>query len=83
MCSLVQPSLCVLKQEGLVEKLFKWAQEAERPLCIYATGLLARAMENQEIATNYREDNSKLVSVHRHTLLLLMLEMLFIDDASM
>uniref|UniRef100_A0A673X2A6 DDB1- and CUL4-associated factor 1 n=1 Tax=Salmo trutta TaxID=8032 RepID=A0A673X2A6_SALTR len=49
------------EKEGLVEKLFKWAQEAERPLCIYATGLLARAMENQEIATNYREDNSKLV----------------------
>uniref|UniRef100_A0AAZ3RXQ2 DDB1- and CUL4-associated factor 1 n=1 Tax=Oncorhynchus tshawytscha TaxID=74940 RepID=A0AAZ3RXQ2_ONCTS len=49
------------EKEGLVEKLFKWAQEAEQPLCIYATGLLARAMENQEIATNYREDNSKLV----------------------
>uniref|UniRef100_A0A673X2C2 DDB1- and CUL4-associated factor 1 n=1 Tax=Salmo trutta TaxID=8032 RepID=A0A673X2C2_SALTR len=49
------------EKEGLVEKLFKWAQEAERPLCIYATGLLARAMENQEIATNYREDNSKLL----------------------
>uniref|UniRef100_A0AAZ3R9S6 DDB1- and CUL4-associated factor 1 n=1 Tax=Oncorhynchus tshawytscha TaxID=74940 RepID=A0AAZ3R9S6_ONCTS len=49
------------EKEGLVEKLFKWAQEAEQPLCIYATGLLARAMENQEIATNYREDNSKLL----------------------
>ncbi|XP_055773836.1 DDB1- and CUL4-associated factor 1-like isoform X1 [Salvelinus fontinalis] len=49
------------EKEGLVEKLFKWAQEAEQPLCIYATGLLARAMENQEIATNYRDDNSKLV----------------------
>uniref|UniRef100_A0A8C7DLV6 DDB1- and CUL4-associated factor 1 n=1 Tax=Oncorhynchus kisutch TaxID=8019 RepID=A0A8C7DLV6_ONCKI len=49
------------EKEGLVEKLFKWAQEAEQPLCIYATGLLARAMENQEIATNYRDDNSKLL----------------------
>ncbi|KAK6318699.1 hypothetical protein J4Q44_G00099100 [Coregonus suidteri] len=49
------------EKEGLVEKLFKWAQEAEQPLCIYATGLLARAMENQEIAANYRDENSKLV----------------------
>ncbi|KAL0977951.1 hypothetical protein UPYG_G00163700 [Umbra pygmaea] len=49
------------EKEGLVEKLFTWAQEAELPLSIYATGLLARAMENQEIAANYREDNSKLV----------------------
>ncbi|KAM6980512.1 DDB1- and CUL4-associated factor 1-like [Aplochiton taeniatus] len=49
------------EKEGLVEKLFSWAREAERPLCVYATGLLARAMENQEIAANYRQDNSALV----------------------
>lgn len=49
-------------QEGIVEKLFKWAQEAEQPLRIYATGLLAGAMENQDIAANYREENSVLVS---------------------
>lgn len=49
-------------QEGIVERLFKWAQEAEQPLRIYATGLLAGAMENQDIAANYREENSVLVS---------------------
>uniref|UniRef100_A0A667WUF5 DDB1- and CUL4-associated factor 1 n=1 Tax=Myripristis murdjan TaxID=586833 RepID=A0A667WUF5_9TELE len=49
------------EKEGLVEKLFSWAQEAERPLCVYATGLLARAMSNQEIAANYREENSQLL----------------------
>lgn len=48
-------------QEGIVERLFKWAQEAEQPLRIYATGLLAGAMENQDIAANYREENSVLV----------------------
>ncbi|KAG7250842.1 hypothetical protein CRUP_022160, partial [Coryphaenoides rupestris] len=47
--------------EGLVEKLFSWAREAESPLCVYATGLLARAMANQEIAANYREENALLV----------------------
>ena len=44
-----------------MEKLFNWAQEAEQPLRIYATGLLAGAMENQDIAANYREENSVLV----------------------
>lgn len=42
--------------------MFKWAQEAEQPLRIYAVGLLAGAMENQDIAANYREENSVLVS---------------------
>uniref|UniRef100_A0A4W5QJ73 DDB1- and CUL4-associated factor 1 n=1 Tax=Hucho hucho TaxID=62062 RepID=A0A4W5QJ73_9TELE len=49
------------EKEGIVERLFKWAQEAEQPLMIYATGLLAGAMENQDIAANYREENSILV----------------------
>uniref|UniRef100_A0A8C7R903 DDB1- and CUL4-associated factor 1 n=1 Tax=Oncorhynchus mykiss TaxID=8022 RepID=A0A8C7R903_ONCMY len=49
------------EKEGIVERLFKWAQEAEQPLMIYATGLLAGAMENQDIAANYREENSVLV----------------------
>lgn len=60
---LYSPILCVCPaQEGIVERLFKWAQEAEQPLRIYATGLLAGAMENQDIAANYREENSVLVS---------------------
>ncbi|XP_062387404.1 DDB1- and CUL4-associated factor 1 isoform X3 [Sardina pilchardus] len=49
------------EKEGIVEKLFKWAQEAEQPLRIYSVGLLAGAMENQDIAANYREENSVLV----------------------
>ncbi|XP_061076227.1 DDB1- and CUL4-associated factor 1-like isoform X2 [Conger conger] len=49
------------EKEGVVEKLFKWAQEADPPLRIYATGLLAGAMDSQDIAANYREENSQLV----------------------
>uniref|UniRef100_A0A3B3SED2 DDB1- and CUL4-associated factor 1 n=1 Tax=Paramormyrops kingsleyae TaxID=1676925 RepID=A0A3B3SED2_9TELE len=49
------------EKEGVVEKLFEWAQEADCPLCIYATGLLGGAMENQDIAGNYREENSQLL----------------------
>ncbi|XP_041804490.1 DDB1- and CUL4-associated factor 1-like isoform X2 [Chelmon rostratus] len=51
------------EKEGLVEKLFTWAREAERPLCVYATGLLARAMSNQEVAASYREENARLVPI--------------------
>ncbi|XP_045885076.1 DDB1- and CUL4-associated factor 1-like, partial [Micropterus dolomieu] len=51
------------EKEGLVEKLFTWAREAERPLCVYATGLLARAMSNQEVAASYREQNASLVPI--------------------
>ncbi|XP_070815845.1 DDB1- and CUL4-associated factor 1-like isoform X1 [Chaetodon trifascialis] len=51
------------EKEGLVEKMFTWAREAERPLCVYATGLLARAMSNQEVAASYREENAQLVPI--------------------
>ncbi|KAM9786000.1 DDB1- and CUL4-associated factor 1 [Neosynchiropus ocellatus] len=56
------------EKEGIVERLFKWAQEAEQPLRIYATGLLAGAMENQDIAANYREENAVLVPLMLHRL---------------
>uniref|UniRef100_A0A1A8FD91 Vpr (HIV-1) binding protein n=1 Tax=Nothobranchius korthausae TaxID=1143690 RepID=A0A1A8FD91_9TELE len=56
------------EKEGIVERLFQWAQEAEQPLRIYATGLLAGAMENQDIAANYREENSVLVPLMLHRL---------------
>ncbi|XP_024118657.1 DDB1- and CUL4-associated factor 1 isoform X1 [Oryzias melastigma] len=49
------------EKEGLVEKLFSWAQEAPPPLCVYATGLLARAMSNQEVVAHHREENAQLV----------------------
>ncbi|XP_039653096.1 DDB1- and CUL4-associated factor 1-like [Perca fluviatilis] len=51
------------EKEGLVQKLFTWAREAERPLCVYAAGLLARAMGNQEVAASYREQNARLVPI--------------------
>ncbi|XP_042370815.1 DDB1- and CUL4-associated factor 1, partial [Plectropomus leopardus] len=51
------------EKEGLVEKLFSWAREAERPLCVFAAGLLARAMSNQEVAASYREENALLVPI--------------------
>ena len=37
--------------EGLIKRLFNWAVDAKEPLQSYATGLLAVAMEIQDIAT--------------------------------
>ncbi|XP_022253323.1 DDB1- and CUL4-associated factor 1-like [Limulus polyphemus] len=47
--------------EGLVQRLFHWAEKAPVPLQSYATGLLAASMEIQENAANFREQNSHLV----------------------
>uniref|UniRef100_A0A4X1SH82 DDB1- and CUL4-associated factor 1 n=1 Tax=Sus scrofa TaxID=9823 RepID=A0A4X1SH82_PIG len=49
------------EKEGIVENLFKWAREADQPLRTYSTGLLGGAMENQDIAANYRDENSQLL----------------------
>jgi HIV-1 Vpr-binding protein len=38
--------------DGLVKRLFDWATEAKEPLQSYATGLLAVAMDIQDIATD-------------------------------
>lgn len=47
--------------EAMLNRLCKWAREASEPLRSYATGLLAFAMESQDIAAVFREENSTLV----------------------
>uniref|UniRef100_A0A8D8ZHS1 Protein mahjong n=2 Tax=Cacopsylla melanoneura TaxID=428564 RepID=A0A8D8ZHS1_9HEMI len=47
--------------DSLVQTLFSWAENSVEPLQTYATGLLAAAMEVQEIATNFKELNTRLV----------------------
>ncbi|XP_036064990.1 DDB1- and CUL4-associated factor 1-like isoform X1 [Onychomys torridus] len=49
--------------EGIVENLLKWAQEADQPLRTYSTALLGCAMENQQIVSRYRDENTRLVAV--------------------
>uniref|UniRef100_A0A3Q3JWF1 DDB1- and CUL4-associated factor 1 n=1 Tax=Monopterus albus TaxID=43700 RepID=A0A3Q3JWF1_MONAL len=51
------------EKEGLIGKLFSWARKSERPRCVYAVGLLARAMSNQEVAASHREENAQLVPI--------------------
>ncbi|XP_050427113.1 protein mahjong isoform X2 [Adelges cooleyi] len=45
----------------LIKRLFSWAEKSFEPLQTYATGLLASAMEIQDIAASFREPNNKLV----------------------
>ena len=46
-----------------MQRLFNWAENAKDPLQSYATGLLAAAMEVQDIATNYKEHNSRILPI--------------------
>lgn len=46
--------------EGLINRLFSWAEKGPEPLQSYATGLLAAAMELQDLAANFRELNAHL-----------------------
>ena len=46
-----------------MRRLTSWAESAPEPLRSYAVGLLASAMEVQDIATNFRENNAVLVSI--------------------
>lgn len=51
--------------DGLVKRLYSWAEKAEQPLQSYATGLLAVAMELTDVATDpeNREKNNLIVPI--------------------
>lgn len=50
-------------QDGLVEQLFRWAETGNEPIRSFATGLLAGAMDLQDVASNFKEKNSALVGI--------------------
>lgn len=49
--------------DNLIHRLYNWAEHSEEPLCSYATGLLAAAMEVQDIAVGFREQNTRIITV--------------------
>nr|CAD7589427.1 unnamed protein product [Timema genevievae] len=51
----------VPEMESLIHRLYSWAEKSTQPLKSYATGLLAAAMDVQDIAANFREQNTKLI----------------------
>lgn len=52
-----------LEFDTLIHRLYNWAENSEEPLRSYATGLLAAAMEVQDIAVGFREQNTRLITV--------------------
>ncbi|XP_052754263.1 DDB1- and CUL4-associated factor 1 isoform X2 [Galleria mellonella] len=57
----LEMSVVFQDNEALIHRLVNWASNSPEPLQCYATGLLAAAMEVQEIATNFRDLNAMLV----------------------
>ncbi|XP_058174383.1 protein mahjong [Anopheles ziemanni] len=47
----------------LIRRLYNWAETSEEPLKSYATGLLGAAMEVQDIAVSFREQNVRLMPI--------------------
>ncbi|XP_013146562.1 PREDICTED: protein mahjong isoform X2 [Papilio polytes] len=57
----LEMSVVFQDNEALIQRLVSWATKSAEPLQCYATGLVAAAMEVQEIATNFRDLNAMLV----------------------
>lgn len=49
--------------DHLIARLYGWAESSVEPLQSYATGLLGAAMEVQEIAVSFREQNIRLLPI--------------------
>jgi len=51
-----------LLQSLVLPCLYEWAKEASEPLRTYATGILAAAVENQDVNADHHHANAELVS---------------------
>uniref|UniRef100_A0A2M4CQF2 Putative hiv-1 vpr-binding protein n=1 Tax=Anopheles darlingi TaxID=43151 RepID=A0A2M4CQF2_ANODA len=52
-----------VEYDHLIKRLYGWAESSPEPLQSYATGLLGAAMEVQEIAVSFREQNIRLLPI--------------------
>ncbi|XP_059167195.1 DDB1- and CUL4-associated factor 1-like [Physella acuta] len=59
----LETSVPFRETEGVVERLYYWAEFAEEPLRSYATGLLSGAMELNDVAVKFREESLHLVPI--------------------
>jgi DDB1- and CUL4-associated factor 1 len=50
-----------VSNDQLINRLYDWAEKAEEPLKSYATGLLGAAMDLQDIAVAFREQNIRML----------------------
>ncbi|XP_055383452.1 protein mahjong isoform X2 [Condylostylus longicornis] len=47
--------------QNLINRIYSWAEDSIEPLQSYATGLLAAAMEVNDMAVSFRDHNARLV----------------------
>ncbi|KAK3101991.1 hypothetical protein FSP39_007955 [Pinctada imbricata] len=59
----LEMSIVFHETDGLVRRLFHWAESASDPLRSYATGLLAGALDHQDVANNFKETTSNMVPI--------------------
>ncbi|PIK60089.1 hypothetical protein BSL78_02994 [Apostichopus japonicus] len=59
----LETSFIFQETDGLLNKFVEWSETSKEPLRSYATGLLAAAMEVQDIADTQREANVRLVPI--------------------
>uniref|UniRef100_A0A4Y0BF31 DDB1- and CUL4-associated factor 1 n=1 Tax=Anopheles funestus TaxID=62324 RepID=A0A4Y0BF31_ANOFN len=52
-----------VEYDYLIKRLYGWAENSVEPLQSYATALLGAAMEEQEIAVSFREQNIRLLPI--------------------
>ncbi|XP_071806526.1 DDB1- and CUL4-associated factor 1-like [Asterias amurensis] len=78
----LETSIIFEESDQLVSKLVQWVMHSEEPLQSYATGLLANAIEVQEIAGNLREENTSMVTVMMGRLHSLMKQSMEDDNSS-
>lgn len=50
-----------VSNDQLINRLYDWAENSEEPLRSYATGLLGAAMDIQDIAVAFREQNIRML----------------------
>lgn len=59
----LETSVIFQDSDTLIRNLVDWAQGGTEPLRSYATGLLAAAMENQDLAAVFKDSNAILVPI--------------------
>nr|XP_022300005.1 DDB1- and CUL4-associated factor 1-like isoform X2 [Crassostrea virginica] len=57
----LETTIVFQETDGLVRRLLHWAEFCDDPLRSYATGLLAGAMELQDVADKFKEANATMV----------------------
>ncbi|XP_071960709.1 DDB1- and CUL4-associated factor 1-like [Antedon mediterranea] len=59
----LETSIIFHETDNLVPTFLRWARDADEPLRSYATGFLAAAMEDTDLAGNFKEENAEMIQL--------------------